>query len=83
MLTYDALAGRPFLPAEGIRLCLTFHPPRKGRHDADNLVARMKAALDGVALALGIDDSKFQLGAITVAPPIKGGEVVVTIGEDV
>lgn len=48
---------------------LVFHPPshdKLGRRaprdrDEDGLVASMKAALDGVAGALGVDDSRFDL----------------------
>lgn len=57
----------------------TFHPPDNRRRDLDNLVASMKAAADGIALALGIDDSRFapqwQWGE-----PEKPGRVEVQIG---
>ncbi len=39
---------------------IAFHPPSKARHDLDNLQARMKSALDGIALALGVDDVHFR-----------------------
>jgi len=44
--------------------------PNARRHDRDNLLARMKAGIDGVCDALGIDDSRFaavtvQAGAVT------------------
>lgn len=58
---------------------LTFHPMTKNSVDADNLVASCKAYLDGIALALGVDDSFFRLAAPVVAEPVKGGKVVVTI----
>lgn len=59
---------------------LTFHPPTKNKPDEDNAVASMKSALDGIADALGLDDSCFKLRAPIMAEPVKGGKVVVTIG---
>ena len=43
------------------RLCMrvTFHPPDRRRRDRDNLVAALKAAMDGVADAIGCDDARF------------------------
>ncbi|MEY5098078.1 MAG: hypothetical protein RJA36_797 [Pseudomonadota bacterium] len=38
---------------------LQFLPPDARRYDRDNLVARMKAGLDGVARAWDIDDVRF------------------------
>lgn len=58
---------------------LTFHPMTRNAVDADNLVASCKAFLDGIALALGVDDSTFKLAAPVIAEPTKGGRVVVTI----
>lgn len=37
----------------------TFHPSIDRARDDDNFVARMKAARDGVAMALGVDDVAF------------------------
>jgi crossover junction endodeoxyribonuclease RusA len=42
-----------------IEVALTFHPSADRRFDLDNALAREKARLDGVALALGVDDSAF------------------------
>lgn len=50
---------------------LTFVPPTKRDRDADNLVARMKSGLDGVAAALGINDTRFRLAAPLLAEPAK------------
>ena len=38
---------------------LTFIPPSKRHYDLDNLLASMKAGLDGMAMALNIDDRCF------------------------
>lgn len=56
----------------------TFHPPRAGRFDRDNAVGRCKALQDGIADALGIDDSRF-VPTYLIGEPVKGGRVVVEI----
>lgn len=43
-----------------IPLAISFYPPDKRRRDLDNLIASMKAAQDGLADAMGVDDSQFQ-----------------------
>lgn len=65
---------------EGVDLALVFHPPDKRRRDADGMFAMMKASIDGIADALGINDHKFRF-TFSVGEPIKGGLVKVTIGE--
>lgn len=58
----------------------TFCPPDYRRRDRDNLIASMKAATDGIADALGVDDSKFET-SYRMGAPIKNGAVLVTISE--
>lgn len=58
------------------------HPIKgKAQPDADNLMACMKGALDGIALALGIDDKHFA-PSVEFAEPVTGGRVTVTIGAE-
>jgi crossover junction endodeoxyribonuclease RusA len=59
-----------------IPMHITFRPPSRIRHDMDNAIARIKYALDGVALALGVDDARFVLTP-EMGEPVKGGAVVV------
>lgn len=54
-------AGLGKLDADRLDVKLTFYPPSRRRYDADNLLASHKAALDGISMATGIDDSKFQI----------------------
>jgi Holliday junction resolvase RusA-like endonuclease len=61
-----------------LRLSLRFAPPTRARRDLDNLLASCKAALDGVAEALGVDDSRFR-PVLDWAPPERGGVVYVRI----
>ena len=49
-------------PDQRLRVELQFFPPNRRSRDIDNLVASMKAGIDGIADALGIDDSNFELG---------------------
>ena len=41
------------------RLTFEFHPPPRSRPDCQNLPATQKAAIDGIADALGMDDRLF------------------------
>jgi len=62
-----------------IAVTITWKPPSKRRHDADNVLASLKAALDGIALALGVDDQCFNPITIRRADPIPGGGVHITV----
>lgn len=44
-----------------IHLKITFLLPSKRRYDLDNLLARIKSGLDGIADGLAVDDSRFTL----------------------
>lgn len=61
-------------------LIITFYPPGHYHYDRDNLIASTKAYQDGLADALGCDDHTFR-PAYRFADPIKGGKIVVEIGE--
>ena len=75
--TFEAKATAP---ADGpIVLSITAYPPVTRAHDRDNLMARLKASLDGVAQALGVDDVRFRPGEVQIGPRKPGGEVVVRI----
>lgn len=62
----------------GVHVTLDFCPPSRRRYDADNIIASLKASMDGIADALGIDDSKF-IPTYRFGDPVKGGEVRVTL----
>lgn len=70
----------PLAPAS-VAIDLTFcRPTTTSRFDLDNALAAMKGSLDGIASALGVDDSRFSI-RIAKGEPVKGGEVVVAIRE--
>lgn len=61
-----------------IMLALTFRPPDKRRRDLDNMLASCKAALDGLASGLRVDDYRFEL-TLRRGEPVKLGRVEVTL----
>lgn len=68
---------------DGSRLNLTFtaHPKPVARNrDDDNIVASLKSARDGIAAALGIDDSLFDTQPLQWGEPVNGGKIVVVVG---
>jgi Holliday junction resolvase RusA-like endonuclease len=73
-------AGNPI--AGDIALTLTFVLPDKRRHDRDNLLASCKAALDGIAKAMGIDDNQFEPITLKRAYDKGNGRVIVEIAKE-
>lgn len=59
---------------------LTFFPPDKRARDWDNMLASCKAGLDGLADAMGVDDSRWRV-SFEVSDPVKGGIVLVQVTE--
>lgn len=71
-------AGIRGLGWEAARVTVTFHPPDNRRRDSDNLLSSLKSALDGIADATGIDDSRWLL-QIERGGVVPGGSVVVRL----
>jgi crossover junction endodeoxyribonuclease RusA len=67
------------VPAGRALLSLEFIPPDNRRRDDDNCIASFKSGRDGIAEALGIDDSNFVTQLQISAVPVKGGAVRVRI----
>lgn len=71
----------PIKPSwERAKLAVEFCPPDRRRRDRDNLIASLKAATDGIADAIGIDDARF-IVTYSIGEPCKPGVVRVTIAE--
>lgn len=66
--------------APQIPLTLTFHTPDRRARDADNLLAASKPLLDGMAGALGVDDSRFEPIVIRRVVGTRPGALVVEVG---
>lgn len=80
LLTLEALRGKRLSWDGGdVPVEIVFHPPDRRRRDLDNLVGAQKAAQDGVAEALGVDDHLF-VPTYRMGPVVRGGSVVWTVG---
>ena len=75
--TKEAKATTPL--SGPITLSITAHPPHNRAYDRDNLLARLKGALDGVAEALGVDDVRFVPLPVEIGERKPGGEVLIRI----
>jgi crossover junction endodeoxyribonuclease RusA len=72
------LEAKPTVPAVGdIALNIRFVPPDR-RGDRTNFANRIKAGIDGIAEALGVNDARF-LPSYEFSPPAKPGQVIVTL----
>lgn len=49
----------PYAAHERLAVAVKFYPADNRRRDMDNALASLKAALDGISDALGLDDSRF------------------------
>lgn len=65
-------AGVRSIRAAGLRVHITFHPPDARARDVDNMLASIKAGLDGVSDVIGIDDSRWTLVIARGAPAPRG-----------
>lgn len=64
--------------SEAPTLSIVFNPPTSHKNDIDNCLSRCKALIDGIAMAINIDDSKFKY-TIQMGEKVKGGCVAVDI----
>jgi len=66
-------------PEEGpIHLRMEFCPPSHRRQDMDNMLARAKSTIDGLAIALGVDDSRFRY-LLEIGEVVRGGQIRIAI----
>lgn len=63
-----------------VPLAITFIQPDRRARDRDNLLAALKSSLDGVADALGVNDSQFEPVTIRREYGAKPGSVRIQIG---
>lgn len=64
-----------------VPLRITFSAPDKRGRDLDNLLASIKHGIDGIATSLTINDKMFSPITIVRGDVVKGGSVLVEIGE--
>lgn len=79
--TKEALGLNSLAPAARLPVCITWVAPNRIRRDLDGLLSAEKPRLDGIAKALGIDDSHFRPMTLDHAlDSDKKGFVIVEIG---
>ena len=78
VLTKQAATGF-VAPVGTLHLTMTFRPPDNRHRDLDNMLAASKHQIDGIALALGVDDKLFNPIILRAGPPIEGGAIFVAI----
>lgn len=67
------------IEADALTARITFSPPDRRARDTDNMIASMKAAFDGIAQAVGIDDSRWNLQLAPIGEPVKLGKVTIQL----
>ena len=68
--------------SDRIKVTMTFHPKDKRQRDRDNLLAQMKAYLDGIADHLCVNDHRFDHHVIvSTVDPDKIGFVRIVLEE--
>lgn len=78
-LAFKTALSTGFQPLGTHALSITFVQPDKRARDRDNLLAALKPSLDGMADALGINDSQFDPITIRREYGSKPGAVIVEI----
>lgn len=63
----------------GRHLVIELYPPDKRKRDTDNCLSALKNLLDGICLALKIDDSELNPVTVWKKEPVSGGKVTVII----
>ena len=67
-----AMEAKLVIPAdEKIKIHITFYPPDRRHRDYDNMISSVKAAIDGLADALKVNDKRF-LPSFTFTDEVKG-----------
>lgn len=78
--TLEAMGrNRPKFPESGeIPVRVRWQPKARRNIDMDNCIASLKSGFDGIAEALGVNDSRFRL-TFEMGEPVKGGAVTITV----
>lgn len=80
---FTALGEGPQIgPERPLSVSVEFCPPDARKRDLDNMLASIKAGLDGISDAYGLND--YDLNPITIkrCDPVKGGRVIVRFSHD-
>ena len=72
--------NRDWEPGETIRVHFVAHPPKNwSTGDKDNLIARCKSHLDGIAWVLGVNDKLFEAPTVAWADKTELGKLIVEL----
>ena len=66
--------------ADRVQMRIVFCPPDLRQRDKQNMISAVKALVDGLQDALGVDDSRFDI-EYDIGPIVKGGAVQVEIND--
>jgi len=72
LMAYAAIrnmANAPALGTDRLDVVIVARPAVRRSRDEDNLLASLKASLDGIAMALCVDDSRFHIQPLVVTEP--------------
>jgi crossover junction endodeoxyribonuclease RusA len=72
-------AGLGKIEADSLSVRYAIYPPDRRARDQDNIIASLKAYADGIAEAIGIDDSKWNISIAPRGPIEKGGMIKVEL----
>jgi crossover junction endodeoxyribonuclease RusA len=72
---------KPCIHGGTIDLHIQWFPKTNHDYDEDNAIASLKAALDGIAEAWGVNDTRFHIARFEKMPKVKGGKVLISILE--
>lgn len=61
------------------RVTITFYPPDNRHRDLDNCMASIKSGLDGVCMALGINDKQLRPITLDWGQVKRGGEIEIVL----
>ncbi len=72
----EAVKAKLVVPSGAVtHVWITAYAPTRNFPDRDNIQTRCKAYLDGIALALGVNDSTFYPHTDISKTPVKGGAI--------
>ena len=81
MAATAATFGHDSLPPRNVDVTIVFTPPDRRRRDVDGMLSALKPTLDGIAEALGVDDSSFNPIHLHRGEPMNGGKVTIIIDD--
>jgi crossover junction endodeoxyribonuclease RusA len=61
------------------RVTITFHPPDRRSRDLDNVLASAKSGIDGVCMALGINDKQLRPITLDWGTVRRNGEIEICL----